>query len=517
MCRLTIFMACFVLCGSWVRFGEACNLEPEKIAEIMGVKATTTPDGVVRVGWPRNDVAVEVDGLAMRPFMGLGTWAAFQQDGKMSMVMGDTVCFEDEVNPAIDAAFEHGLEVTALHNHFFFDEPKVYFMHIGGTGCPDELAKGVRAVWDAVKEVRAAAPQPARKFPGDSPSYGKLATDRLAEIVGAEGTLEDEVFKITIGRAAEMNETKFGGSMGLTTWAAFAGTDDAAVVDGDFAMTGNEVQPVLKALRQEGINIVALHNHMLGEEPAIYFTHFWGKGTAEKLAQGIRHALDAQAAAPTGVTAVAPKSATTRQFAFEGDRRGELPAGFSEALTGGGGPVQWQVIAANDAPSGKQAVAQLSKDRTSARYPLLVLDEFTAKDVDVSVRFQPVSGQVDQAAGIVWRWQDKDNYFIARANALEDNVVAYKTVNGVRSSIGVKGDAQSYGVKTSVPPGEWSTLRVRMVGNTAEVFLNDEKVLEVENDTFPGVGRIGLWTKADSVTYFDDLTVTSLDAQDPTR
>jgi hypothetical protein len=516
MFRSILAIACVVVLGSSSRNCAACDLDAENIAEILGVKATTTPDGVVRAGWPRKDVAVKVDGRPMRPFMGLGTWAAFQQDGEMSMVMGDTVCFEDEVNPAIDAALENGLEITALHNHFFFDEPRVYFLHIGGTGCPDELAKGVRAVWDAVKEVRTAAPQPATRFPGDSPSYGKLATDRLAEIVGVKGTLEDEVFKITIGRAAEMNETKFGGSMGLTTWAAFAGTDDAAVVDGDFAMTGNEVQPVLKALRHEGINIVALHNHMIGEEPAIYFTHFWGKGTAAKLAQGIRHALDAQAAAPAGVMAVAPKSPTTRQFTFEEDRRGELPAGFSEALTGGG-PVEWRVIAVNDAPSGKQAVAQLSKDRTSARYPLLVLDEFTAKDVDVSVRFQPVSGQVDQAAGIVWRWQDKDNYFIARANALEDNVVAYKTVDGVRSSIGVKGDAQSYGVKTSVPPGEWSTLRVRMVGNTAEVFLNDEKVLEVENDTFPGAGRIGLWTKADSVTYFDDLTVTSLDAQDPTR
>src|SRR5204862_1224912 len=132
------------------------------------------------------------------------SWAAFQQSGKMSMVMGDTVCFEDEVNPALDAALKNGLEVTALHNHFFFDEPKVYFMHIGGSGCPNELAKGVRAVWDAVKEVRKASPQPGHAFHGEPLQYGKLATDRLTEIVGAKGTVENDVFKITIGRTAEM-------------------------------------------------------------------------------------------------------------------------------------------------------------------------------------------------------------------------------------------------------------------------------------------------------------------------
>ncbi len=298
MRRSSVFIACAVICGGWLQNSVACDLEAEKIAEIMGAKSTTTPDGIVRVGWPRKEVAVQIDGFAMRPLMGLGTWAAFQQNGKMSMVMGDTVCFEDEVNPAIDAALKSGLQVTALHNHFFFDEPKVYFMHIGGTGCPNELAKGVRAMWDAVKDVRKAEPQPTQKFPGKSPQYGKLATDHLAEIVGTKGTLEDEVFKITIGRTAEMGEMKFGGSMGLTTWAAFAGTDDAAIVDGDFAMTGDEVQPVLKALRAANINIVALHNHMIGESPAIYFTHFWGKGKAEDLAQGIQDALKAQANVP---------------------------------------------------------------------------------------------------------------------------------------------------------------------------------------------------------------------------
>ncbi|MBW3541829.1 MAG: DUF1259 domain-containing protein [Planctomycetes bacterium] len=275
----------------------ACDLGGERIGDIMGIQATTTPDGVVRVGWPRKDVRVRVDGLPLRPFMGLGTWAAFQKSGEHAMVMGDTVVFEDEVNPAMDAAFRAGLDVTALHNHFLFDDPKVYFMHIGGSGCPDELAKGVRQVWDAVKAVRKQRPQPAKQFRGGVPEYGKLDTAGLARIVGHAGSLEDEIFKITIGRDAEMHGAKFGGSMGLTTWAAFAGTDDLAVVDGDFAMTAAEVQPVLKALRKADINVVALHNHMIGEAPAYYFVHFWGKGSAADLARGFQGALEAQQAA----------------------------------------------------------------------------------------------------------------------------------------------------------------------------------------------------------------------------
>ncbi len=198
-------------------------------------------------------------------------------------------------------------------------------------------------------------------------------------------------------------------------------------------------------------------------------------------------------------------------YAFDEDAIGKPPAGFTEALTAGGGPVNWHVIEANDAPSGKQVVAQLSNDPTSTRYPLLVLDDIRVKDVDASVRFKPISGQVDQGAGIVWRWQDKDNYFVVRANALENNVVAYKTVAGKRSSIGTKADVKSYGVKAEVPSGKWSTLRVRMVGNAAKIYLNDQELFEVENDAFASAGKVGLWTKADSVIQFDNLEVTSLD------
>jgi hypothetical protein len=277
--------------------GGGAHLDAGAIGQAAGTKATITKDGVVRLAWARTDVMVTVDGMAFPPGAGLGTWAAFTPAKHGAMVMGDTVVFQDEVTPAMDAAFAHGLEVTALHNHFFFDEPKVYFMHIGGMGEPDKLAMGVKAVWDAVKNVRADHPQPASQFAGKVPSGGTITADAIDRIIGHKSETQKGVVKVTIGREGAMHGVKVGGSMGLTTWAAFTGADALAAVDGDFIMTAGEIQPVLKALRKANIHIVALHNHMAGEQPAFFFTHFWGKGPAAELAQGVRSALDAQVAA----------------------------------------------------------------------------------------------------------------------------------------------------------------------------------------------------------------------------
>ena len=273
------------------------GLKAERIGAAAGVKATTTDDGVVRIAWARNDVPVKVDGMPLKPFAGLGSWAAFTRAPHGAMVMGDTVVFEDEATPAMDAAFAAGLEVTGLHNHFFFDEPKVYFMHIGGMGEPETLASSVKGVWDAIKKVRSEHQTPTRRFAGDVPKEGTLDAASIERVIGQKSQTQDGVVKVTIGRQGSMHGVKVAGSMGLTTWAAFSGGSELAAVDGDFIMTGPEVQAVLRSLRKSGINIVALHNHMVGEEPAFYFTHFWGKGPAEELAKGIRSALDAQAAA----------------------------------------------------------------------------------------------------------------------------------------------------------------------------------------------------------------------------
>ncbi|MBW3550104.1 MAG: DUF1259 domain-containing protein [Proteobacteria bacterium] len=272
-------------------------IDPQVVAEASGVKPTIAEDGVVRIGWSRHDVEVTVDGMPLPPAAGLGSWAAFTATDTGAMVMGDTVVFQDEVDAAMDAAFAHGLEVTALHNHFFYDSPKVYFMHIGGAGDPESLAAAVKAVWDSIRAVRAARPQPATGFGGDTPVAGEFDAAVLAEIVEHRASVNQGVVKITIGREGRMHGQTIGASMGLTTWAAFSGSDALAAIDGDFIMTADEVQPVLRALREAGLHVVALHNHMMGEQPGFYFTHFWGKGSAAELARGFRSALDAQAAA----------------------------------------------------------------------------------------------------------------------------------------------------------------------------------------------------------------------------
>lgn len=282
-----------VLSASPVFAGE--KLDPASIGEASGAAPTVAGDGVVRIGWSRTDVAVTVDGMPLPPAAGLGSWAAFRATDRGAIVMGDTVVFEDEVDAAMDAAFARGLDVTALHNHFFYDSPKVYFMHIGGEGEADALAAGVKAVWDAIRAVRAERAQPAAGFGGAAPADGDFDADALAAIVGHPAATNDGVIKITIGRTGSMHGQSIGASMGLTTWAAFSGSDARAAIDGDFIMSADEVQPVLRALRSAGLHVVALHNHMVDEQPGFYFTHFWGKGPAKELARGFRSALDAQA------------------------------------------------------------------------------------------------------------------------------------------------------------------------------------------------------------------------------
>jgi hypothetical protein len=283
------------LLGSGVALASA--LDAAAIRAAAGTATTVTDDGVVRIGWARDDVKVTVDGAVLHPFAGLGSWAAFRALGDAAgnaIVMGDTVVFEDEVNPAIDAAFASGLEVTALHNHFLFDEPRVLFLHVGGHGDSVALARGVKAVWDAVRAVRARSPRPARELGGPPIGESRITSGPLDALLGAKAASTGGVAKYTWGRAARAHGVEVSGSMGLTTWAAFSGTDERAVVSGDFVMAAGEVQPVLRALRGGGLSIVALHHHMVGEEPPYYFVHFWGKGPARQLAEAVQGARAAQ-------------------------------------------------------------------------------------------------------------------------------------------------------------------------------------------------------------------------------
>jgi hypothetical protein len=270
-------------------------IDADTLRRGLGAEVNATEDGTVRATWPRTDVEVTIDGMRFPPPAGLTSWVAFMPTTDGAMMMGDTVAFQDEVDPAMDAAFAHGLEVSALHNHFFYDQPKVYFMHVGGKGDAGTLARGVKSIWDAIREVRGVGPLPGSTFPGEAPSPGgDLVAEAIGRVIGEPTSTSGGVVKVTLGRDASMHGSAFGKSMGLTTWAAFTGNDELAVMDGDFAMTAEEVQPVLRALRGANIHVVALHNHMVGETPSYYFTHFWAKGPALDLARGFRSALDAQ-------------------------------------------------------------------------------------------------------------------------------------------------------------------------------------------------------------------------------
>lgn len=229
--------------------------------------------------------------------MGLTSWVSFTTGSSAeAMIMGDLVLFQDEVNTVISELLQNDLKVTALHNHFFYDDPKVYFMHINGEGKTDTLAIAVGRVFSKIKEVRKNNPIPATGFGGKQiPDKSSITPKIIEDILGVKGQSQTGMFKIVIGRKTHMLcGCEVGKEMGINTWAGFAGTDDTAIVDGDFVMLESEVQSVLKALRSSGINIVALHNHMIGESPRMMFLHFWGIGSTTDLAKGLKVALDAQ-------------------------------------------------------------------------------------------------------------------------------------------------------------------------------------------------------------------------------
>jgi len=206
-----------------------------------------------------------------------------------------------------------------------------------------------------------------------------------------------------------------------------------------------------------------------------------------------------------------PALALAQIINFDGDETGKPPKGFSPALTGKGKIGVWVVMKDDDAPSQPNVLAQTDMEATSYRFPLCVFEGATAADVDLSVKFKPVKGKVDQAAGLVWRYRDQNNYYIVRANALENNVVLYKVEKGNRTDLEPKGAGfLAYGKKAKVPSGQWSMLRVVAKGNLFETYLNGEKLFEVEDNTFTSAGKVGLWTKADSYTLFDDLSITEL-------
>jgi hypothetical protein len=273
----------------------ADTLDTARIESITGLTGTyNQAENVFKISKPRTDIKPSVDRWTLPPFMGITSYAAFTPMAGGAMVMGDTVLLEDEVNPAMSAALDAGLEVTALHNHFFFDQPKIYFMHIGGMGDSARLASAVKAVYDRIAQVRSAQASPSSAFPGDIPATSSISAAPIEEVFGMKSQSSSGMVKVVIGRKATMHGVEVGNEMGVNTWAAFAGSDQQAVVDGDFAMLEGELQTVLKTMRADGINVVAIHQHMTQETPRYVFLHYWGKGKAVDLARAVKRAINTQ-------------------------------------------------------------------------------------------------------------------------------------------------------------------------------------------------------------------------------
>lgn len=288
--------AVILLVGGWLGMTTAARAQsvPGDYQAVLTAlnKSGDFKENVLKVNIPRNDVRVTIAGRdAPTPF-GFGGWLAFTKgDGGRDVMMGDLVLTEDEVNPVMSALLANGLDVTALHNHFFWDTPRMFFLHVHGMGTAADLTKRVKPAIDLIEASAKRNPS----APGGPSSPGGLDSGAVAKILGFPGEQTGSVFKITIGRpdvALREHGALINARMGLNTWAAFAGTDADAMVAGDVAMLESEVTPVLRTLRANNLNAVALHHHMTGVSPVVIFVHYYGTGPATTLARGVRAAVE---------------------------------------------------------------------------------------------------------------------------------------------------------------------------------------------------------------------------------
>lgn len=258
------------------------------VEQALGRPGQVQGDGAYKFGLPRGDLKVTVDGVLVKAPLALGSWVAFSSAGADAMLMGDLVLTEDEVSPVMLALQEHGLQITALHNHVLHETPRVMYMHIAGHGDAVKLA-------GAVKQVIAQTKTPAPAQAAGTPPAIEFDTAAVDQALGYKGKANGGVYQVGVPRAEKITEAGMPvpGSMGLSTALNFQPTGGGkAAITGDFVLLGSEVNPVIKALRQNGIQVTALHSHMLQEEPRLFFMHFWANDDAVKLAKGLRAALD---------------------------------------------------------------------------------------------------------------------------------------------------------------------------------------------------------------------------------
>jgi hypothetical protein len=279
-----------LFCSATPLLAQELPSDYQEVLKTLGKQGDFKSD-VLKVNIPRNDLSITVANVKTPTPFGFGGWVAFTKGARgMDVMMGDLVLTQDEVNPVMSALLDNGFDVSALHNHFFWDEPRMFYMHVHGHGKAVDLARKLKPAVDLIgKNSSPAAPSPAVS------SSAPLDTAKLALIVGAQGEQTGAVYKITIGRD-DVKISEHGATinarMGLNSWAAFVGSSDNAAIAGDIAMLGSEVTPVLKALRAHGLQVVAIHHHMIDTRPEIYFLHYWGTGPAEKLAEGFKSARE---------------------------------------------------------------------------------------------------------------------------------------------------------------------------------------------------------------------------------
>lgn len=269
----------------------AMPIDYEALTGLQG--AYNEAEKVFKVTFPRTDIDAVVDGVPLNPFMGISSWASFMpsQAGQY-MVMGDLCLLQDEVDKVMSVLLDKGFSITALHNHFFYDSPRLFFMHFEGEGQLPMEAEAIKKTMQTIKDVRAAHPAPETTFEMlPLPSGNTISSEAIEAILGPSAQKKEGMVKFIWGRHARMEGCTLGLQMGIQSWSSFAGTDLNAVVDGDLVVHEDELTAVVKALRKGGIHVVAIHNHMINESPRLLFIHYWGRGSAVDLAKSVKHAL----------------------------------------------------------------------------------------------------------------------------------------------------------------------------------------------------------------------------------
>jgi hypothetical protein len=281
-----------ILFSLFVSAQKTPPLDTLSIEKIIGIKGKVN-NGEYKITIPQNDLSIEVDGFKIIPAMGLGTWIAFTPAKKGTMIMGDIIVTENDLKPVQQEIIRQGLTISAIHNNFVRNHPNVMYMHLGGSGPTDQMAQKAKAVLDKIKEIRGG--DPSKGTASSENVTNTLDTKLLDGILGYKGEMTKGVYKYTIGRpdvSLKEHDVTVTTFLGFNTWAAWQGTPEKSAVAGDFAMLESEVAGVIKSLVENGIEVVAVHNHMVHEQPKIFFLHYWGVGRAEQLAKGLRAALD---------------------------------------------------------------------------------------------------------------------------------------------------------------------------------------------------------------------------------